>query len=537
MNRRKIYGLVVCLALVGGGNTADAISRAKLIQYASTLKGKKKAELKNAIFRCSQPQRVLGYGSGSGRTWEGFYSTDRIPGTMECVNRYSDRKFYFTNSSSVISGMNIEHSFPKSWWGGTTNNAYKDLFNLYPSETDANSKKSNYPMGKVTNPKILNDYEKVGTGPAGNLGTITLCEPNDVWKGDFCRSYFYMATIYQNLTWAGTQGLQQLENNEWPTLKEWAYKLYLEWTRKDKVLDVEVNRNNAIYEIQGNRNLFIDFPNLAEYVWGDSINVEFDPYTSITTASDDDRYMTNTIIPGDEDDGGDEDDKPGYDDGDEDSGDVDVAEGDYWWTETFSGCEGTGGVSGAWSGSVASSPANGDCGDKDGWTFTKGYVGYKCVRLGAGSSAGSAVTPEITGLKGKTFTLYFDAGAWDSASENCTLKVNATNCTLDINTVTLEKGKWNTYAITVTNVTGNVRFTFASGASSGSRFFLDNILIPREEIFDPAVNYLCWDMNKDGVISVVDLKMVIDAMNEDWEGKEWRVEDVEKVVGMIKVKR
>lgn len=45
--------------------------------------------------------------------------------------------------------------------------------------------------------------------------------------------------------------------------------------------EIEVKRNNAVYSIQGNRNPYIDFPNLMEYVWGDSIDVAFDPETSV----------------------------------------------------------------------------------------------------------------------------------------------------------------------------------------------------------------------------------------------------------------
>lgn len=274
------------------GSSAGPMTRSKLAEYASSLQGLKKAELKAAIYAMSQPATLLNYGSGEGATWSGFVKTDIIDSTLECRNRYSADRFYFPSATATkaITGMNIEHSFPKSWWGGSKNNAYRDLFNLYPSASDANSAKANYPMGKVDNPNLLDDYEKVGTGEAGDLGSIRLCEPNDEWKGDFCRSYFYMATIYQKLTWSGTQGLQELENDEWPTLREWAYTLYLEWTRNDGVNQIEVDRNNVIFDIQGNRNLFIDFPELAEYVWGDSIDVAFDPTTSMTTACDDDRY-------------------------------------------------------------------------------------------------------------------------------------------------------------------------------------------------------------------------------------------------------
>jgi hypothetical protein len=147
-------------------------------------------------------------------------------------------------------------------------------------------------MGVVTNVKETSGegYDKVGTGDAGGQ-TIQLWEPGDGFKGEFSRSYMYMATTYQNFTWQGTQGLQQLENNTWPTLRPWAYTLYLAWSKSDRVDDVEAARNDAVYSLQGNRNVFIDYPYLCEYVWGDSVDVAFDPETSITTAYDDDRYL------------------------------------------------------------------------------------------------------------------------------------------------------------------------------------------------------------------------------------------------------
>ena len=66
-----------------------------------------------------------------------------------------------------------------------------------------------------------------------------------------------------------------LENNDWPTLQNWAYELLLEWSRQDPVDNIEKDRNEAVYSIQGNRNPFIDYPYLAEYIWGDSITYAF----------------------------------------------------------------------------------------------------------------------------------------------------------------------------------------------------------------------------------------------------------------------
>lgn len=108
---------------------------------------------------------------------------------------------------NAVSGMNIEHSFPKSWWGGTENNAYKDLFNLYPSPSDDNSSKGNYPMAVVTNETSSGGegFDKVGTGTVNGQSNTPCWEPGDGWKGDFSRGYMHMATCYQNFTWFGTQ--------------------------------------------------------------------------------------------------------------------------------------------------------------------------------------------------------------------------------------------------------------------------------------------------------------------------------------------
>ncbi len=295
MKRTVLFIVLFLLSAV-----SYAITRSNLVSYASALNGKKKSELKTAVYNIIKDPSTLTYGGGYKNTWWGFYQTDRIASTNECINRYSSKKFYFeTNQYTAISGMNIEHSFPKSWWGGANNSAYKDLFNLYPSDSEANSYKSNYPMDIVTDV----DEEKSGEEGYDIIGKSTIngepnqwCwEPGDQYKGDFSRVYMYMATCYQNLTWSGTQGLQQLENNTWPTLREWAYTLYLQWIKSDPVSELEVTRNDAVYNIQNNRNLFVDYPYLAEYIWGDSVDVAFNPYTSITTASDDNRYYGGSI--------------------------------------------------------------------------------------------------------------------------------------------------------------------------------------------------------------------------------------------------
>lgn len=250
--------------------------------YYSSLKGKKGAELKTAIHDIIKKANVLSYGSGNRSTWWGFWSTDRDE-SGRFIDRYSSESEWemSTSQGAVGAGMNIEHSFPKSWWGGAKNQAYEDLYNLMPCESKINSKKSNYPMGIVVSGDIGNGWTKVGKGTDGKW----YWEPADPWKGDFARGYMYMATAYQDYNWSGNQAPQILQQGAYPTLKEWAYKLYIQWAKADKPNALEIKRNNEVAKIQGNRNPYVDFPNLMEYVWGDSTNIAFNPETTVKSSS------------------------------------------------------------------------------------------------------------------------------------------------------------------------------------------------------------------------------------------------------------
>lgn len=98
-------------------------------------------------------------------------------------------------------------------------------------------------------------------------------EPNDEWKGDFARTYFYMVTCYedQQTTWSS----DMLSSDAYPAFSEWALRLLLKWSRQDPVSEIETARNEAVCAIQHNRNPFIDYPGLAEYIWGDSTQYAF----------------------------------------------------------------------------------------------------------------------------------------------------------------------------------------------------------------------------------------------------------------------
>ena len=237
-------------------------------------------ELKRALHDIMQPKQVLDYGGNSqNRTWKGFYQTDYMEGG-QVRDRYSNEKYYFNEEDTVasVSGMNIEHIWANSWWGHEKNNAYKDLFNLYPADGPANQRKSNHPIGVVSEASYDNGVIKVGMSASYRPDSlITAWEPADEWKGDFARTYFYMATCYTDLKdlWTTNEGWLTADMSEWPTMRPWVYNLMLKWARQDPVDSIEMARNDVIYCIQGNRNPFVDLPSLSEYIWGTMVDSVF----------------------------------------------------------------------------------------------------------------------------------------------------------------------------------------------------------------------------------------------------------------------
>ena len=66
-----------------------------------------------------------------------------------------------------------------------------------------------------------------------------------------------------------------LDGNTYPGLSDWQLKMLMKWAKNDPVSEKETNRNNAVFGIQNNRNPFIDYPGLEEYIWGSLKDVAF----------------------------------------------------------------------------------------------------------------------------------------------------------------------------------------------------------------------------------------------------------------------
>ena len=260
------------------------VSRADIpAGYYTPLNGKKEAELKTAIYNLVRTFTTV---SSYNDLPNYFRRTDVhvIDGESYWWDMYGNTPILSRNWNGSL--LNREHSFPKSWWGGLTNvTAYVDLNHLYPADAAANMAKSNYPLGEVNfnDPTRYNNGVSVVGYPANGQGggSPFVFEPDDEYKGDFARTYFYMVTCYQNLTWS-SKYMYMLQQDTYPTLKKWAVDLLLKWNREDPVSEKEIERNNTVYSIQNNRNPFIDHPELAEYIWGNMKGLAFTETSSST---------------------------------------------------------------------------------------------------------------------------------------------------------------------------------------------------------------------------------------------------------------
>jgi endonuclease I len=170
-------------------------------------------------------------------------------------------KIDFQDSNSNIGKWNREHIFPQSRGGfqdGTS--SFADGINTWlPTNTNdimaghADAHHIRAEDGPENSSRSNRDYGSDYNGPLGNLGS---------WKGDVARSLFYMAVRYNTLNLVNGNPADTTVNQLGDLSS------LLTWNHSDPSDDFEMNRNNYIYTWQVNRNPFVDYPNLADYIWG-----------------------------------------------------------------------------------------------------------------------------------------------------------------------------------------------------------------------------------------------------------------------------
>lgn len=226
--------------------------------------------------------------------WTAYKTTDVYPADStgkagKIWDMYGECDFtYSTDKCGTYGGVcdcyNREHSIPQSWWGGGTTGIGCDIFHLVPTDGKINGVRSNDEFGVVNGGT---DWRGNKSGTAGSWstdrptiasaagevikGSGNVFEPKDEYKGDFARGY--MGTIIKwqlaNLTTGNNFFSGEYTPSGYFGFTKKAVVLMMKWHREDPVSQKEIDRNNGIQKTQGNRNPFIDYPYLAEYIWGE----------------------------------------------------------------------------------------------------------------------------------------------------------------------------------------------------------------------------------------------------------------------------
>lgn len=289
---KRILLFVLCSFIVIALSAKTVTPAASLPAYYEKIDGKSGKTLFDAV----QTVTKVGYSSlGYDGLWTAFKTTDK-KNNGQVWDMYSDCNWTFGpedqcgSYSSECDCYNREHSIPKSWYGDTKSGPGCDIFHLVPTDGKVNGMRSNYAFGEVSSASYTFDGAKLGSSKsititngntiAGNEGTSISCsankvfEPRDEYKGDFARGYFgamiRWAGDHQSFT-DGDGG--KIFSSSYAAgsfgLTKYGVALLMKWHRQDPVSQKEIDRNNGIQQTQGNRNPFIDYPYLAEYIWGE----------------------------------------------------------------------------------------------------------------------------------------------------------------------------------------------------------------------------------------------------------------------------
>lgn len=212
----------------------------------------------------------------AGKVWDMYSNCTYTHGSKKCGSYKGECDCY-----------NREHSIPQSWWGGGESGIGCDIFHVLPTDGYVNNRRGNHVYGEVSNAsyvsengskvgsaKSIQNSKKTITATAGSTTAFsgTVFEPIDKYKGDLARGIMgTMASWNRNLTESeGNKFFRSsytLANNF--GLTPYGVALLMKWHRQDPVSQKEIDRNNGIQSTQGNRNPFIDYPYLAEYIWGE----------------------------------------------------------------------------------------------------------------------------------------------------------------------------------------------------------------------------------------------------------------------------
>lgn len=279
----KRISISQCVLLMASWLCAFVASADVPSGYYDSAKGKNKGELLQALEDVVGEHTALSYSALWDLYYESDVTSDGYVWDMYSTSKYKHGTNQCGSGGKIGTCYNREHSMPKSWFD-EGKPMYTDAFHLYPTDGAVNSQRSNYPYGECSTGTRLSGSGIVGLGLLGTSSfsgySGKVFEPDDQYKGDFARTYFYMAAAYNSKI--STWDSDQLAGNSYPCFTDWSVNLLMKWHREDPVSQKEIDRNEVVYKWQKNRNPFIDYPELAEYVWGTKTSEGWTPGATAT---------------------------------------------------------------------------------------------------------------------------------------------------------------------------------------------------------------------------------------------------------------
>ena len=265
----KYYLIIVLLTL------AACINSQSLEQYYASAEGKTGSELKSALHEIISVQpTVLSYSE----VWNALKTTDEDPNNSNnVILLYTGWSYPKNNNGGDQTEWNREHTWAKSKGNfGDSKGPGTDIHHLRPTDVTVNSKRGNLYFDNGGSEYSDNSRYNGGSGATGCKFDGDSWEPRDEVKGDVARMLFYMAVRYE----AGDRVDLELDEYSSNSGKHGKLSTLLEWHKQDPVSQWELDRNERIYNIQGNRNPFINHPEYVDAIWGDG-NTGGDEYTNL----------------------------------------------------------------------------------------------------------------------------------------------------------------------------------------------------------------------------------------------------------------
>lgn len=242
----------------GGAAVLNATAHGRYSNsYYSSTEGLSEEALKTAMNTLlAQNFNSLSYNAARDQM---YGSLDNVNGQVECV--YTGRTATFNDRTGANNNsFNCEHTFPQGFFS-QLQPMRADIHHLFPTDANTNSRRSNHPFGVVSNPTWTGGGSKYGN---------SVFEPRDAHKGAAARAMLYFVIRYQDYTnfFAPQESILKTWHQNFPPSA------------------FEEGRNQGIYQLQNNRNPFVDYPQFADRINNFVSNSTADPVFELSLAHD-----------------------------------------------------------------------------------------------------------------------------------------------------------------------------------------------------------------------------------------------------------